>query len=69
MISLSLFSLLDRTGVALYLSFFFPRKEVGLRFAWFLVGSAIASAIAGSVAYGLQQAKSAVEPWRLICEF
>jgi len=57
------------TGVALYLSFFYPRREVGLRFAWFLVGSAIASAIAGSVAYGLQQAKSGVESWRLICKW
>lgn len=56
------------TGVALYLSFFYPRREVGLRFAWFLVGSAIASAIAGSVAYGLQQASTGVEKWRLICE-
>lgn len=57
------------TGVALYLSFFYPRKEVGLRFAWYLVGSAIASAIAGSVAYGLQQANVNIDNWRLICEF
>jgi MFS family permease len=56
------------TGVALYLSFFYPRREVGLRFAWFLVGSAIASAIAGSVAYGLQKATMSAQSWRLICE-
>lgn len=56
------------TGVALYLSFFYPRSEVGYRFAWYVVGSAIASAIAGSVAYGLQQTSTGVERWRLICE-
>lgn len=56
------------TGVALYLSFFYPRQEIGARFAGFVVGSAIASAIAGSVAYGLQSAKTSVESWRLICK-
>lgn len=56
------------TGVALYLSFFYPRKEVGLRFAWFLVGSTIASALAGTIAYLLQKATVAIDNWRLICE-
>jgi MFS family permease len=54
------------TGVALYLSFFYPRREVGLRFAIYLVGSAIASALAGSIAYGLQQTHTSVASWRLI---
>jgi MFS family permease len=54
------------TGVALYLSFFYPRHEIGYRFAWFVVGSAVASAIAGSVAYGIQSAKVSIANWRLI---
>lgn len=54
------------TGVALYLNFFYPRQEIGVRFAWFVVGSAVASAIAGSVAYGIQGASIAIANWRLI---
>lgn len=54
------------TGVALYLSFFYPRHEIGYRFSWFVVGSAVASAIAGSVAYGIQSAKVSIANWRLI---
>ncbi|PWN33184.1 MFS general substrate transporter [Meira miltonrushii] len=54
------------TGVALYLSFFYPRHEIGYRFAWFVVGSAVASAIAGSVAYGIQSATVSIANWRLI---
>lgn len=55
------------TGVALYLSFFYPRDEIGVRFAGFVVGSTIASAIAGSIAYGLQSAHASIDSWRLIC--
>lgn len=54
------------TGVALYLGFFFPRREVGLRFAFFVTSSAIASAIAGALAYALVQANSAIAGWRLL---
>lgn len=54
------------TGVALYLSFFYPRHEIGYRFSWFVVGSAVASAIAGSVAYGIQSASVSIANWRLI---
>jgi len=58
------------TGVALYLSFFYPKPEVGFRFAIYLVGSAIASALSGSIAYGLQKAQksTSVPAWKLICE-
>ncbi|PWN18099.1 MFS general substrate transporter [Microstroma glucosiphilum] len=54
------------TGIALYLGFFFPRREVGLRFAFFVTSSAIASAIAGALAYALVQANSAIAGWRLL---
>jgi hypothetical protein len=54
------------TGVALYLSYFYPREDVGFRHSWFVCGSAISSAIAGSVACGIQQAKTSIASWRLI---
>ncbi|SPO19758.1 related to nicotinamide mononucleotide permease [Ustilago trichophora] len=54
------------TGWALYLSFFYPKTEIGLRFGWFVSAGAISSAIAGSIAYGLVHAHTAVESWRLL---
>lgn len=54
------------TGVALYLGFFYPRREIGYRFAWFVTSSAFASAIAGAIAYGLVRAHAAVAGWRLL---
>lgn len=54
------------TGVALYLSFFYPRREIGLRFAWYATASAVSAAFAGALAYGLIQAKSAIAGWRLL---
>ena len=56
------------TAVALYYSFFYPKEEIGIRFAIFLTSSALGSCIAGSIAYGIQQTRTAVEPWRLLCE-
>lgn len=47
-------------------SFFYPRSDIGIRFGWFVVGSAIASAIAGSVAYALQGSSAHIDKWRLI---
>lgn len=47
---------------------FYPKEEIGFRFAIFLTSSALGSCIAGSIAYGIQQTHSAVEPWRLLCE-
>ncbi|CAO1622887.1 unnamed protein product [Sympodiomycopsis kandeliae] len=54
------------TGIALFLSFFYPRREIGLRFAWFVTASAVSAAFAGALAYGLVQAKSSVAGWRLL---
>lgn len=54
------------TGIALYLGFFYPRREIGYRFAWFVTSSAVASAIAGAIAYGLVRAHAALAGWRLL---
>jgi MFS family permease len=53
-------------GLPLYLSFFYPRHEVGLRIGIFLAGSAAANAYGGVLAYGLSHITSGIEPWRLL---
>ncbi|SNX81423.1 related to nicotinamide mononucleotide permease [Melanopsichium pennsylvanicum] len=54
------------TGFALYLSFFYPRTEIGLRFGWFVSAGAISAAVAGSIAYGLVHVHSSLQSWRLL---
>ncbi|TKY90143.1 hypothetical protein EX895_000141 [Sporisorium graminicola] len=54
------------TGWALYLSFFYPRTEIGVRFAFFVSGGAISAAVAGSIAYGLVHAHTSLATWRLL---
>jgi MFS family permease len=53
-------------GLPLYLSFFYPRHEVGLRIGLFLAGSALANAYGGVLAYGLSHITSGIAPWRLL---
>jgi MFS family permease len=53
-------------GLPLYLSFFYPRHEVGLRIGIFLSGSALANAYGGALAYGLSHITSGIAPWRLL---
>jgi len=53
-------------GLPLYLSFFYPRHEVGLRIGLFLAGSAAANAYGGILAYGLSHITSGIAPWRLL---
>ena len=53
-------------GLPLYLSFFYPRHEVGLRIGLFLAGSALANAYGGALAYGLSHITSGIAPWRLL---
>jgi len=53
-------------GIPLYLSFFYPRHEVGLRIGLFLAGSALANAYGGALAYGLSHITSGIAPWRLL---
>lgn len=45
---------------------FLPSKKVGFRFAIYAASSAIASAIGGALAYGLQQASAKIAPWKVI---
>jgi len=53
-------------GLPLFLSFFYPRHEVGLRIGIFLAGSALANAYGGVLAYGLSHITSGIAPWRLL---
>jgi MFS family permease len=53
-------------GLPLYLSFFYPRHEIGLRIGLFLAGSALANAYGGALAYGLSHITSRIAPWRLL---
>lgn len=54
------------TGIALYLGFFYPPREIGYRFAWFVTSSTVTSAIAGAIAYGIVSGHAAVAGWRLL---
>ncbi|KAK0533143.1 hypothetical protein OC835_003110 [Tilletia horrida] len=54
------------TGVAFFFTTLFTKKEIGFRFAIFVSGSAVASAFAGALAYGLLQTNTAIAPWRLL---
>jgi MFS family permease len=54
------------TGWVLYLSFFYPKNEIGLRFGVFVSAGAISAAIAGSIAYGLVNAHTDIASWRLL---
>lgn len=55
-------------GIALYLSFFYAREEIGRRFASFVVGSAFASAVGGSLAYAIQSQEKhmSIDSWRVL---
>jgi MFS family permease len=51
-------------GVALYLSYFYPRHQFGLRFGIYVAGAALASSFAGALAYALVHVKgSQVATW------
>lgn len=53
-------------GVALYLSFFYHRREMGLRYGLFISFSPLASCFASAMAYGIVQAKTSIENWQLL---
>ncbi|GAA5993303.1 hypothetical protein JCM10908_001421 [Rhodotorula pacifica] len=53
-------------GVALYFSFFYNRREIGLRYGLFISTAAVAGMYAGSLAYGLVQAHTSIRPWQLL---
>lgn len=53
-------------GIPLYLSFFYPREYMGVRFGVFLSGSALANAYGGALAYGLSHIDSSISNWRFL---
>jgi len=53
-------------GVAFFLSWFYNRQEMALRYCLFIGASALANAIASSLAYAIVQAEAAISDWRLL---
>lgn len=53
-------------GIPLYLSFFYPREYMGVRFGIFLSGAALANAYGGALAYGLSHVRSSVSNWKFL---
>jgi MFS family permease len=53
-------------GVALYLSFFYHRREMGLRYGLWISCSALASCFASALAYAIVQAKVSIATWKLL---
>jgi MFS family permease len=51
-------------GIALFLSFFYPRYQYGLRFGIYVSAAAMASSFAGALAYALVHIPSSkIAPW------
>jgi len=53
-------------AVALYMTFFYHRGEMGLRYGLFISFSPLASCFASALAYGLVHAKTSIENWQLL---
>ncbi|EEH20269.2 hypothetical protein PABG_02528 [Paracoccidioides brasiliensis Pb03] len=53
-------------GIALYLSYFYPREQVGFRVGVFLSGSALANAYGGALAYAISHIRGSISPWRIL---
>jgi len=54
-------------GVAMYISYFYPRYQFGLRFGVFASAAALASSFAGALAYVIVHIKSSkIATWRLL---
>ncbi len=53
-------------GVALYLSFFYHRLEMGLRYGLWISFSALASCFASALAYAIVHAKVSIATWKLL---
>lgn len=53
-------------AVALYLTFFYHRSEMGLRYGLFISFSPLASCFASALAYGLVHAKTSIHNWKLL---
>lgn len=53
-------------GVALFLSFFYHRSEMGFRYGLFISFSPIANCFASALAYGIVHARSSLTTWKLL---
>ena len=53
-------------GVALFLSFFYHRSEMGFRYGLFISFSPIANCFASALAYGIVHAKTSLAQWQLL---
>jgi MFS family permease len=53
-------------AVAFYMSFFYHRREMGLRYGLFISFSPLASCFASALAYGLVHAKASIANWKLL---
>lgn len=53
-------------AVALYLTFFYHRGEMGLRYGLFISFAPLASCVASAIAYGLLHVKASIRNWQLL---
>lgn len=53
-------------GVAFYLSWFYGREEMALRYGIFLGASALGNAVASSLAYAILSPSTRISGWRLL---
>ncbi|KAJ6498573.1 MFS general substrate transporter [Mycena vitilis] len=52
--------------IPLYFSFFYTKEELGLRMGFFFAFAAVAGAFGGLVAFGVQNAHTAIQNWRIL---
>jgi MFS family permease len=53
-------------AVALYMTFFYHRREMGLRYGLFISFSPLANCFASALAYGIVHAKTSIAEWQLL---
>ncbi|EJC98224.1 MFS general substrate transporter [Fomitiporia mediterranea MF3/22] len=53
-------------GIPLYLSYFYTKREIGLRLAYYQSFAAASGALGGLIAFGIQHARATVASWRLL---
>ena len=53
-------------AVALYMTFFYHRREMGLRYGLFIAFSPLANCFASALAYGIVHAKTSIQNWKLL---
>ncbi|KAH9941658.1 MFS general substrate transporter [Epithele typhae] len=65
-ISLGVFEACFGPGIPLYMSLFYTKEEMGMRMAYWFSFAAIAGAFGGLIAFGIQDAHTTIENWRLL---